>query len=139
MLVGNGGWSYTLNRGEPVANAGIPAKGFSPAIASRSPSTIFDGRTPCSGLGPIVSARSEGSCLKIKWRVTLDRDPSTLQPTTFSITGVIPDRSKVIRGTWSEAKAPNSDAIVLKLVPAYGTPGVTLMRADDNILFFLDS
>lgn len=139
MMIGNGGWSYTLNRSTPLTTATLPK---SMAVASaKNAQAVFDGRTPCNELVTMLDARRTPECFKVKWRVTLNRDPATMKPTTFAIRGVTPHTEgvKEVTGKWSENKPAGADPTVLRLVPDTGGLGVSLMVADDNILFFLDS
>jgi hypothetical protein len=138
-MIGNGGWSYTLNRSVPLATTSTPRVPL--PSPGKLATIVFDGRTPCRGLGAILDVRESSECFKLKWRITLNRDPSTLRPTTFSIRGVAPstERTREIVGKWSETKLPDADATMIRLTPDSGTAGVALLAVDDNILFFLDN
>ena len=116
-MIGNGGWSYTLNRSVPLASTATPRVQL--ASPGKLATIVFDGRTPCSGLGRILELRESTDCFKLKWSIKLNRDPSTLRPTTFKIKGIAPsaDRNREITGKWSESKLPDSDATVLRLTP----------------------
>src|SRR5688572_9071042 len=63
MIVGNGGWSYTLNEvgGKSEKDARIMTSG----LPSKD-SMTFEGRTPCGGL---ARASELDQCLKLKWRI----------------------------------------------------------------------
>jgi hypothetical protein len=138
LMVGNGGWSYSLNRVEAVVGVTIGSVSLAPSEPAKAAQVTFDGRTPCGGLGPIIDVREGSDCLKIKWRVVLNRDPSTLAPTTFTINGIIPDRRKNVQGRWSESRLPFG-AIIYKLEPEGGVAPISFYAVEDNLLFFLDS
>jgi hypothetical protein len=138
MMVGNGGWSYTLNRSTPIANADLPVAGSDTQTTIALAREVFQGRTPCNELKAIVGEHRDASCFKIKWLVTLDRDPMTPQPTRFSIKGIIPDRTKDITGAWTEYVPDKTGLTTIRLQPDGGLPSVSLLRIDGDLLFFLD-
>ena len=136
LMRGNGGWSYTLNRTSPV-----PAGPLSPPSISNSrrppASVTFDGRTPCRELAPMVGIPIGQECFKIKWRVILNRDPSTLEPTTYQIQSTFA-RTHPIDGKWRIEKgiAGDAAAVVYRLD---GNKPILLTPGDENILFFLNT
>jgi len=139
LMVGNGGWSYSLNRKEPVQNNEI-------SIASKigedkSQQLVYDGRTPCQEIAKEHSEMKEtSSCFKIKWRLILNRDSITHQPTTCTMRNVVDNQPRDIAGTWEVIKgtAANPDAIIYKIkVDNLVEPHLFLV-GDDNVLFFLD-
>ncbi len=79
LMIGNGGWSFTLNKKNPVKE-----KNSDLAIiqqpGSRVRETIYEGRTPCKALAEDYKIALERECLKLKWLLTLKRDPQTLKP-----------------------------------------------------------
>src|SRR5688500_4544035 len=114
MMIGNGGWSYTLNRKPAIANAALPS-GMSSGSSKRAQLT-FDGRTPCTELLNIVPKPSDlDECFKIKWRIILDRDATTMQPSTFTMHTTF-NRRETIGGTWTEKVIGN--AVVYRLQPS---------------------
>jgi hypothetical protein len=138
MMIGNGGWSYTLNRSVPIANAGLP----SVSLAARSeaplqPTAVFDGRTPCREITELngIAVRA-ADCFKLKWRLTLNRAAATFEPTTFTIQSTFA-REKPVTGKWSIVKT--GDATIYRLEPDASMKPVSLLLAEDNLLFFLDS
>jgi hypothetical protein len=136
MMVGNGGWSYTLNRSTPIANADLPVGVADAQTTIVLPREVFEGRTPCNELKAIVREHRDSSCFKIQWLITLDRDPMTYQPTTFAIKGIIPDRTREITGKWTVYES--AGLAVIRLQPDGGLPGVSLLKIDGNLLLFLD-
>lgn len=140
LMVGNGGWSYTLNRKDPLGNDGINL----PAIFSADPhvdkvETVFDGRTPCVEIARNYNFAIEGDCFKLKWRIVFRRDPETKKPSGYSLyrTG---HRQNEIEGTWTVQKGipTNPEAIVYRLDPEKPQGSMSFLVGDENVLFFLD-
>lgn len=134
MMIGNGGWSYTLNRKPAIAGSALPS-GSSIGL-TRSPQLTFDGRTPCAELASLVPRPADmPECVKIKWRIVLNRDPVTLRPSTFTMLTPI-TRREPVAGTWSESVI--GDAVVYRLLPAEKARAFSLLAVDDSLLFFID-
>lgn len=135
LLVGNAGWSYTLNR--EFVEAGELTKIKSGASQSAESKLIFEGRTPCKEIAllhPEMKASSD--CFKIKWRLILDRDAKTGLPTTCTTRNIVDNQPRDVVGTWQLLKTPSAVIYQLKL-PGLRDP-ILLMQADKNILYFLD-
>lgn len=141
LMNGDGGWSYTLNRKEPVAVTIKPRSLVTSAFApdDKSIQVIFEGRTPCMEIaaGNHMSVKEE--CFKLKWKFTLNRDATTLEPTTFTMRQVVDGIAKDIEAKWTivkeNARLPN--AIVYRLEPVIGQP-IYLLAGDHNVLYFMD-
>lgn len=139
LMVGNGGWSYSLNREYPVQNneASITSKIFD----DKSIQLVYDGRTPCQEIAREHSEmKATSSCFKIKWKLILNRDSITYQPTTCTIRNVVDNQPRDISGKWEIIKgtAANPDAIIYKVkVDNLADPHLLLV-GDSNVLFFLD-
>ena len=91
LMVGTGGWSYTLNRagraekpGE-VSRAADMSYTISPRATGSTVSGVFEGRTPCRGVSHQMKLPEMDGCLKVKWRVTLYQDPATAAATTYKV------------------------------------------------------
>jgi len=149
LMVGNGAWSYTLNRINPVIAS--PAKFTSPTTSSTRLATdsatvgIFDGRTSCHSVLRELNGISAGGCQRTKWRLTLYQDPKTHSPTTFQLKTVYVgkgDSSYTNTGKWivTQGTKTNPTAIVYQLQLDSDKPleSLAFLKADDNILFFLD-
>ncbi len=149
LMIGNGAWSDTLNRIDPITTS--PAKlgfqaGTSQLITSDSSTVgIFDGRTACNSLLRELNGISAAGCQATKWRLTLYQDPKTHMPTTFQIQTIFVgkgDGRYTNTGKWIVTKGTNTDpgSIVYHLeLDSDKIPGsLTFQKADDNILFFLD-
>jgi len=138
LMVGNGGWSYTLNRKGGVARrnsaAGFePASGHHPGAAG-----VFDGRSPCQDLARQLAIRAGSDCMKLKWRLILYQDAATGAPAQYILEGS-PYRDAPRKGKWVFARIKNDPkALVYQL--DLGEPGgvLSLLKADDNILLFLN-
>lgn len=139
MTPGNGGWSYSLNRAEPVKNDEISLSSYT--NENKSTPLVYEGRTPCKEMAdehPEMKASS--SCFKIKWKMTLNRDSVTNKPSTCSIRNIADNHPRDIIGTWEIVKGTpkNPTAIIYKIKVDNLSDPILLFAADDNALFFLD-
>ena len=153
MVIGTGAWSYTLNRVDPVpAASSIPVATGTIQTTSLPPLPtdsliigVFDGRTPCNNDLLALNGISSNGCQIIKCRLTLYQDVKTHAPTSFQLYTVYVgkgDNRYSSTGKWMMAKGTAADpnAIVYQLQPGSGKPrSLSFMKADDNILFMLDS
>lgn len=139
LMIGTGGWSYTLNRKVPVANGPTAMTSWATGLLNdSSQAVIFDGRTPCVELGrPDLSAGSE--CRKLKWKLTLFRDPANNRPTTYKLVSTM-NRTKPVEGTWTLVNGTheNPRALILQLDPDDPGRAISFLVGDENILFLLD-
>lgn len=129
LLVGNGGWSYTLNNTNPsVSNpVNVAAKAF-----GLTDSIVYQGRTPCF----VGNNRQSENCYKLKWRMVLfSLSLSDKSPTCF-INGTIFNH-KQQTGTWSILEEKNRNP-VYRIVIADGSP-YYLLKLDENIMLFTDA
>jgi hypothetical protein len=147
LMVGNGGWSYTLNRLDAVekrVDAGVAAAdpGDPPRTTSRATGPtvfgIFDGRTPCQGIARELGAAPRPGCWKAKWRLTLFHDPKTHEPSTYRLEGSL-YRSQPREGSWRITRGIPGlpGAQVYELAPANGESQASLLKGDERVLFFL--
>ena len=140
LMVGNGGWSYTLNSKTPDKNNyPLPTLTNATAVLSdTSLNIIYDGRTPCQDFAAENDLTVNQSCFKLKWKLILSKDPKTLQPTTYALKRTN-SRETDITGNWTIIKgiASNPNAIILQLDPDKSNQTVSLLVGDDNVLFFL--
>ena len=104
LLPGDAGWSYTLTR----AAGRAPARQLVPYDSLADFAGDFEGRTSCVELAALLGNARGDDCTKLKWGVTLFRDPAT-------------------------------GALVYTLDPASGRDTFRLLRADADVLFFLDA
>ena len=140
MIIGNGGWSYSLSRKEPIHNNEISISSAT-TTEDKSLQVIYDGRTPCQEIAiEHTEMNAATSCFKIKWRLTLNRDSITNQPTTCTIRSIVNNQPRDVSGKWEIIKgtATNPDAIIYKIKADNLSEPILLFAGDENILFFLD-
>jgi hypothetical protein len=149
LLVGNSGWSYTLNRKDPLNN---PYSEFrSQTISSSAAETdtairiVFEGRTPCRAIAKELNVNVGNECTKIKWQIVLYRDPVTLTPVSFKIGRIfVPvnntHRQDSVTGRWSAVQGTktNPDAVIYKLDIDKLQATLLLLKVDNNHLLFMD-
>ena len=153
LAVGNAGWSYTLNtagdsgrrthQASPLPASALKAASPlapSPPVASGSPVVgAFVGRSPCREVAAQLNKAVGADCVKAKWELTLHRDPDSLAPTTYSLRGTF-YRERIREGRWAIVRGTKADqgAVVYQLDPDKPGGSLLLLRADDNVLLFLD-
>jgi hypothetical protein len=138
-MVGNGGWSYTLNRTDQRNEAqpiSLPVEPVTSPVAISMPG-VFEGRMPCADLvAEFTQFPADPACIKIKMRLTLNRDLRTGEPMTYFLQGTETTRE----GTWTESLGTpvHPNGLVYRL--ALDTPErfIAFLRMDDNHLFLLD-
>lgn len=129
MMVGNGGWSYTLNAMTKVPVSKLYLKQQPPAFKD---SMVFEGRTPCKGIEEMMTGISRPDCYKKKWLVYLyKRNPSA---TTGSYR--IGSTAGSYRGIWNLEKANGKTIYHLQLNNGHS---LALLQVDKNIIYLLDT
>src|SRR6185503_9450065 len=107
LMVGNAGWSYTINRTDnrPAPRIVVPAEppsSSSPLVIPPQPegSTVlgvFEGRTPCDEVVfEFTGIPPHAGCMKVKWQLTLYQDQDTGAPSTYLFRGT----GTIKTGTW---------------------------------------
>jgi hypothetical protein len=128
MMVGNGGWSYTLNSVTPLSATAFNLKakniGFTDSI-------VFDGRTPCRGIEELTDNRTRSECYKKKWRVSLYKDQAAAVSGTYKI-GTVGARA----GRW-KLKEHVTGRPVYSLDLNNGNT-LDLLQVDENIVYIMD-
>jgi len=148
LMVGNGSHSYTLNRTESAEPLGTPApppatrpESYKILPREKGPTVfgVFAGRTPYQGIARYLKKDPTASGTKVKWHLTLFQDPTTLTPTTYRLEGTL-YRRNFREGKWSVVRGTATDpnAIVYKLEPTERESELSLLKGDDNVIFFLD-
>lgn len=140
LMVGNGGWSYTLNRKDLPANSSTILPSWTAAsLNDTAQQVIFDGRTPCLDFAKHYNLQVENDCIKLKWKLTLFRDSKTNNPTTYTLQR-IQNRPNIIEGKWTIIKdiKTNSESIIYQLDPDKPNESISFLVGDENVLFFLD-
>ena len=146
LLVGNGAWSYTLNRMDnqkpteimPESRPDPPTRPPEPAMpAGSSLFAVFDGRTPCHEVVlEFTKTESFPGCLKIKWRLTLYQDSVTGEPSTYLYMSTSGFRA----GSWKIINGMNGDldAVVYQLQPEDVEQDFFFLKVDENHLYLMD-
>ena len=146
LMIGTAGWSYTLNDATRAERPGNPSLAtdmsykISPVSTGSLVFAVFEGRTPCAGISRAIGLRENSGCLKVKWRVTLYQNPQSSAPATYKIEGTL-YRQQPREGSWRVVRGVASDpnAVVYQLDPTPTEGAILLLRADDNILYFLNA
>ena len=147
LLVGNGAWSYTLNRMDNQNAAPVEASPNSfpdpptrpplpPVPAGSSVFGAFEGRTPCHEIVvEVMEITPVPGCLKIKWRITLYQDGSGA-PSTYLSMGT----STFREGSWTILRGieGDPDAVVYQLHLEDAGHPVSFLQVDENHLFLMD-
>lgn len=153
LAIGTAGWSFTLNGTENIgrdvpqmsAPSASPLQVTSPTTSAspkRTASSIvgrFEGRSPCLEVAREINKVVDADCMKAKWDLTLYQDPSTFTPTTYKLKGTF-YRERDKEGRWVILRGTKIDpaAVVYQLDPDKPQSSLLFLKADDNILFFLD-
>ncbi|MEO7802445.1 MAG: hypothetical protein ABIR81_10610 [Ginsengibacter sp.] len=124
LLVGNGGWSYTLNTITPQTTAD---NNFTAIEILPKDSAVFDGRTPCGIPGYIPAGKL---CYKIKWRITMYGAASN-QPGTWRTIRGKSGKYKIIQNKNGQS--------IYELNDHDGTALLYLVRPSNNILLFTNA
>lgn len=134
MLVGNGGYSYSLNSTLPVQTDefNIPAE----KTLVKEP-LVFEGRTPCQRLATLMGLNKTAACNKMKWYIVLYTDSTTRQPSYFLSGGMGYRKESMQRGKWKISNGKNG-RIIYELTFPDRANSVHLLKGDKNILFFTD-
>lgn len=139
LMIGNGGWSYSLNRKSPVDSGKILVS--SRMSDDKSIQLVFEGRTPCQEIASEHPEMNAGeSCFKLKWLLILNRDSVTYQPTTCTIRNIVNNQPRNISGNWEiiYGTESNPDVIIYKIQVNNLAEPILFFVGDENVLFFLD-
>lgn len=132
LLVGGGGWSYTLTYVNPSPSDQINI------VAKPGPlkdSMVFDGRTPCGIPGVIAPGTL---CYKLKWRIVLYANAEKNGPGSYKALGTAWRKENGKTGTWNISTGKNG-RIIYQLNDEKGNGILYLLKADENILLFTDA
>lgn len=134
MLIGNGGWSYTLNNETPVKSDVVnlrTEKGKSEEFM------VFEGRTPCTDASERFSLDSRPECYKMKWLILLYSDKTTGQPSYFLSGGRGYKKETMDKGKWEIIQGKDG-RLIYKLYHEKRNAPLYLLRAGESILVFTD-
>lgn len=130
LMIGNGGWSYTLNNKMPNTSSDIFAKS-QPGMLKDS--TGFEGRSP----DIIPGIPSEPPYNKLKWDIVLFANRNTNTPTTYRAISA-PWRSRGGKtGNWKIVHETDGRCYC-QLLNEDGSIFLNLLKADDGILLIAD-
>lgn len=130
LMVGNGGWNYTLSKKNPSSTKQKLI--FNSTIKNLPQNvTIFEGRSPCQEISKEYDFNAPSDCFKLKWLLTLTKDSASAATGTFTLNRTL-ERAKIIKGKWSM----NANAAI-KLIPEKGE-AILFIAGDENVLFFTD-
>ena len=137
LMLGNGGWSYCLNRRTPTRQKAALTTLATATLTKATPYVaVFDGRTPCTELAEEYAIPVSDECIKLKWRFTLYRDSVTLKPTTYTAIRIF-RRAEPITGKWSIEQ--KGETVIYQLHPDDNKDeALQFLVGDENVLFFLD-
>ena len=140
LMVGNGGWSYTLNRKDsPEPSSEVLPSRTDSLPEDATPKIVFDGRTPCSDFAKHYNLQAGNDCLKLKWRLILSRDSKTKEPTAYTLQTTL-NRPVITEGKWAIVKGAKTgpEAIIYRLDPDKPEKSISFLVGDEKVLFFLD-
>ncbi|HET6768054.1 MAG TPA: hypothetical protein VFH08_11665 [Chitinophagaceae bacterium] len=132
LLIGNGGWSYTINRIDPSINDKSTISAKQVVV---SDSAVFEGRTPC-GVPGIIERGKE--CYKLKWLIVLYGNAAKNEPTSYKIIGTPYRAEGGRRGNWTITSGRNGQ-ISYHLIDEKGKPFIHLLKLDEGVLVFTDA
>jgi hypothetical protein len=132
LLIGNGGWSYTLNNIMPLGTDQVsviaPPTVFTDSI-------IFVGRTPCQVPGVIAPG---SLCYKLKWLIVLYANTEMNQPGNYKVLGSPWRKEGGRTGSW-KIIAGKKGSTIYQLNDKNGNGFLYLLKLDDHILVFTDA
>lgn len=139
LMAGNGGYSYTLNYTGPLNNQDSTLTTYSDFTNDSTLQLIYEGRTPCEELAAEYGMNVSAECFKLKWRLILNRDPDSHQPTTYLMRKVVDNIPREVEGNWKVIRGitGHPNALIIQLDPDMPDKTMYLLAVDDNLLFFL--
>lgn len=132
LLVGNGGWSYTLSNVTPSGPAEVIITG-APIVFKDS--MAFEGRTPCQVPGIIAPG---ALCYKLKWYMVLYANAQMNKQGTFKVFGTPWRKEGGRTGRWKIIAGKNGQ-ITYQLNDDNENGFLYLLKLDDHILVFTDA
>ncbi|MEI9911972.1 MAG: hypothetical protein WDO71_21420 [Bacteroidota bacterium] len=101
LLIGNGGWSYTLNNTTPSLS---DQTSISAPQTLLKDSMAFEGRTPCNIPGVIPPGVD---CYKLKWLIILYANAEKNEPGTYKVLGTGWRKEGGRKGNWKIVTGKN--------------------------------
>lgn len=131
LLVGNGGWSYTLNSLTPSPSGDVDITAQKSSIKD---SLVYEGRTPCAVPG-VIDAGME--CYKLKWLLVLYPSAENNAEGRYRIWGTPYRKTGRVTGNW-QLISNSKGNLVYQLHHDNQDKFLYLLKADENILVFMD-
>jgi len=131
LLVGTGGWSYTLNTISPLHSSHVNLKANMSTVTD---SLVYVGRTPC-GVPGIIEPGKE--CYKLKWKIIFYPISNSLHYGRYKILGTAYRAQNGKTGTWRMIDGKDG-RIIYELNNDQETKYICLVKLDDQVLVFSD-
>jgi len=128
MMVGNGGWSYTLNAMTRVPASEVYLK---QPVAAFKDSIVFEGRTPCKGIEEMMMGISRPECYKKKWLVYLYKSNPDATSGNYKI-----GSNGAYTGKW---KLKESNGKTIYRLGLNNGRSLSLLQVDKNIIYLMDT
>lgn len=132
LLVGNAGWSYTLNSTTPSGSDHISILAAPTTVKE---SIAFEGRTPCNVPGVIAPGKQ---CYKLKWHIVLYASTRMNKPGRYRILGTPWRKDGGKTGSW-RITAGRDGRTIFQLNEDSGNAFLYLLKLDERILVFTDA
>lgn len=132
LLVGNSGWSYTLNNLAPIITDKVS---LTAKQSNLKDSIAFVGRTPCGVPGIIAPGRE---CYKLKWYIVLYANVEKNEPGTYKVLGTAWRKEVGKRGTWKIITGKDN-RIIYQLNDEKENGFIYFLKLDENIISFIDA
>ena len=129
MMVGNGGWSYTLNA---MIRMPAPEVYLKQQPGGFKDSIVFEGRTPCKGLEEMMMGSSRPECYKKKWLIYLYKNKPDETSGRYRIGSTV----GAYTGKWILKEATGKIIYHLELINGRN---LSLLQVDDNIVYLMDT
>lgn len=106
-----------------------------PTVPQRADSMfgVFEGRTPCGAISSGFTGFGGPGCEKIKWRLTLLREPASGAPSMYRYAGTRTNRS----GRWMMEQV-GAGRRIIRLHDDRQQLALSLLSIDDRVLLLLD-
>jgi hypothetical protein len=132
LLVGNGGWSYTLNSMSASVSDQV---NLTPNQTVLKDSIGFEGRTPCKIPGIIPPGME---CYKLKWYIVLYANAKKNEPGSYKVYGTTWRQKGPGTGNWKIINGKDGRT-TYQLNDDKGNGFLHLLKLDENIVVFTDA
>ena len=146
LMVGNGAWSYTLNRINPVKLSSNEINAQKVEETFFADSIVFEGRLPCYAPLLALNGKTSAGCNLIKCRIIFFCDNKLHAPSSLKLYSIhvgtggtrylATGKWTIMRGTKND---PSSTLYQLQFNAEEPLQNLVLLKGDDNILFLLDN